>query len=56
MCSKLIGHKVKRNDPARDRDMAMVGLLLLFCQGAETSLRTGTGLVAIAAHHGVDLL
>ena len=41
MCSKLIGDKVKRNDPARDCDVAMVGLLLLICQGAETSLRTG---------------
>ena len=42
MCSKLIGHKVKRNDPARDRDVAMVGLLLGLCQEAETGLRTGT--------------
>ena len=41
MCSKLIGDKVKRNDPARDCDVAMVGLLLLICQWAETSLRTG---------------
>ena len=33
---------MKRNDPARDRDVAMVGPLPGFCQGAETSLRTGT--------------
>ena len=42
MCSKLIGHKVKRKDPARDRDLAMVWPLLRFCQEAETGLRTGT--------------
>ena len=41
MCSKLIGHKVKRNNPARDRDVAMVGPLLGFCQGAKTSLLAG---------------
>jgi hypothetical protein len=34
-------HKVKRKKSAKDRDVAMVGLLLLFCQGAKTSLLAG---------------